>query len=46
MVRPGDTLRMEVKLEKLRGSFAVASGAAYVGDKLAAQAEIKCAIGE
>ena len=40
MVRPGDTL------EKLRGSFAVASGAAYVGDKLAAQAEIKCAIGE
>ena len=46
MVRPGDTLRMEVKLEKLRGSFAVASGVAYVGDKLAAQAEIKCAIGE
>ena len=46
MVRPGDTLRMEVKLEKLRGSFAVASGVAYVGDKLAAQAEIKGAIGE
>ena len=46
IIRPGDTLRMEVKLEKLRGSFAVASGAAYVGDKLAAQAEIKCAIGE
>ncbi len=46
MVRPGDTLRMEVKLVKLRGSFAVAEGAAYVGDALAAQAEIKCAIGE
>lgn len=46
IVRPGDTLRMEVKLVKLRGSFAVAEGVAFVGDKLMAQAEIKCAIGE
>lgn len=46
MVRPGDTLRMTVKLTKMRGAFAVAEGAAYVGGQLAAQAEIKCAIGE
>ena len=46
MVHPGDTLHMTVKLTKLRGAFAVAEGAAYVGGKLAAQAEIKCAIGE
>lgn len=44
MVRPGDTLNMRVRLVKLRGMFAVAQGEAYVGDQLAAQAEIKCAI--
>ena len=46
MVRPGDTLRMTVRLTKIRGAFAVAEGAAYVGDELAAQAEIKCAVSE
>lgn len=46
MVRPGDILRMTVRLTKIRGAFAVAEGAAYVGDELAAQAEIKCAVSE
>ena len=46
MVRPGDILRMTVRLTKIRGAFAVAEVAAYVGDELAAQAEIKCAVSE
>lgn len=44
-VVPGDTLRFEVKLTNLRGSVSFASGKAYVGQDLAAAADIICAIG-
>jgi len=44
-VVPGDTLRLEVKLTNLRGSVSFASGKAYVGQDLAAAADIICAIG-
>ena len=45
-VLPGDDLRLVVTLEKMRGSIGFATGKAYVGDSLAASAEIICAIGE
>ncbi len=44
MVKPGDTLRMEIRFVKRRGPMAVAEGAVWVGDKKAAEAEIKCAV--
>lgn len=44
MVKPGDTLRMEIKFVKRRGKLAVAQGVAYVGDEKAAEAEIKCMV--
>jgi len=44
-VVPGDILRFEVKLTNLRGSVSFASGKAYVGQDLAAAADIICAIG-
>lgn len=44
-VIPGDTLRLEVTINNMRGSIGFASGRAYVGDELAASAEIICAIG-
>jgi len=39
-VVPGDTLRMEVTLEKLRGMFGRARAVATVGDEVAAEATI------
>ena len=36
-VVPGDTLRMELELEKLKKNVAVGHGTAYVGDEVAAQ---------
>lgn len=42
---PGDTLRLEVTIEKLKKNAGVGMGKAYVGDKLAAQAEIIFMIG-
>jgi 3-hydroxyacyl-[acyl-carrier-protein] dehydratase len=45
-VVPGDLLRMDVTLNKLRGSIGFASGQAYVGDDLAASADMIFAIGE
>lgn len=42
---PGDTLRLEVTIEKLKKNAGVGMGMAYVGDKLAAQAEIIFMIG-
>ena len=39
-VLPGDTLRMEVTLEKLRGMFGRARAVATVGDEVAAEATI------
>lgn len=44
MVHPGDTLRLEIKFVKQRGTMSVAAGVCYVGDQKAAEAEIKCAV--
>lgn len=44
VVKPGDTLRMEVEIIKLRGSIGVGQGKAYVGDKVAAEGEFMFAI--
>jgi len=45
-VLPGDTLRLEVTLNKIRSGIGFATGRAYVGQELAAGAEIICAIGD
>jgi len=39
-VVPGDVLRMEVKVTRLRSRMAVVEGKSYVGDELASQAEL------
>ncbi len=39
-VVPGDTLRMELKVTRLRSRMASVEGKAYVGDQLACQAEL------
>ena len=44
-VEPGDHLRLDVTLNRLRSGIGFATGKAYVGDELAASAEIVCAIG-
>lgn len=44
-VVPGETLRLEVTLNQMRRSIGFATGKAYVGNQLAASAEIMCAIG-
>lgn len=44
-VVPGDDLRLDVTLNRLRGGIGFASGKAFVGGELAASAEIICAIG-
>jgi 3-hydroxyacyl-[acyl-carrier-protein] dehydratase len=44
-VIPGDRLRLEVTLTRMRGSIGFASGKAYVGDELACSADIICVIG-
>lgn len=43
-VLPGDTLRFEVEMGALRRSMAKMYGRAYVGDQLAAEAELMAAI--
>lgn len=43
-VVPGDTLRIEVEIVKLRGSIGIGQGKAYVGDELAAEGEFMFAI--
>jgi 3-hydroxyacyl-[acyl-carrier-protein] dehydratase len=45
-VVPGDRLRLEITLNRMRGNIGFASGKAYVGDQLAASGDIICAIGE
>lgn len=40
MVKPGDRLRLEVKLEKLRGNAGIGNAKAIVKDKLACTAEL------
>lgn len=44
-VVPGDTLRLEVSIEKLKRNAGIGKGVAYVGDKVACQAEIIFMIG-
>lgn len=43
-VLPGDTLRMEVELTRIRGSIGIGKGNAYVGDELACEGEFLFAI--
>lgn len=40
MVRPGDRLDMEVELTKVKGPIVKAHGKAFVGDKLAVEADM------
>lgn len=44
-VFPGDTLRLDVLIHKMRGNIGFATCKAYVGEELAASAEVICAIG-
>lgn len=44
-VVPGDTLRLEVEIIKLKRSAGVGKGIAYVGDKKVAEAELTFMIG-
>jgi 3-hydroxyacyl-[acyl-carrier-protein] dehydratase len=37
VVKPGDMLRMEVEITKLRGSIGIGEGKAYVGEEVAAE---------
>ncbi|MEE3393055.1 MAG: 3-hydroxyacyl-ACP dehydratase FabZ [Lachnospiraceae bacterium] len=46
MVVPGDTLRLEVTLGKIKMNCGVGTGKAYVGDKLAASGEFIFIIGD
>lgn len=43
-VIPGDTLRIEVEIVKLRGSIGIGQGRAFVGDEIAAEGEFMFAI--
>ena len=43
-VRPGDQLRFEVTLVKLRGSICKMSGRAFVGHELECEAELTAAV--
>jgi len=43
-VVPGDTLKMEVKLTKIRGSIGIGEGKAYVDNELACEGEFLFAI--
>lgn len=43
-VVPGDTLRMEVVLTRVRGSVGIGEGKAYVGEELACEGEFLFAI--
>jgi 3-hydroxyacyl-[acyl-carrier-protein] dehydratase/UDP-3-O-[3-hydroxymyristoyl] N-acetylglucosamine deacetylase/3-hydroxyacyl-[acyl-carrier-protein] dehydratase len=40
IVVPGDQLRLEVRIIKIKGRFCVAKGTAYVGDDLVVETEI------
>lgn len=43
-VRPGDTLRLECELVKMRGPIGKGTASAHLGDKVAAQAELTFAL--
>lgn len=44
-VIPGDQLRLEVELTKLKHGIGIGEGKAYVGEELAAQGILKFAVG-
>ena len=44
-VVPGDCLRLEVVIDRMRANAGTGTGAAYVGDKLACKCELLFAIG-
>lgn len=44
-VRPGDTVRMEIKNLRVSPKMIKQSGIAYVGEKIAAEAEWMCLVG-
>lgn len=46
MVVPGDTLRFEVEVVKMKSKIGVVKGTAWVGDEEACSAEIMFALGE
>lgn len=46
MVRPGDQLRLEVTLDRLRGAIGTGKGIVWVGDKKATTAELTFIIGD
>ncbi len=45
-VVPGDTLRLELEITKIKGPVGKGTGKAYVGDELACSADITFAIGK
>ncbi|MDR3241403.1 MAG: 3-hydroxyacyl-ACP dehydratase FabZ [Lactobacillaceae bacterium] len=46
MVRPGDQLRLEVTLDRMRGPIGQGKGVAYVGDKKVTTADLTFIIGD
>jgi 3-hydroxyacyl-[acyl-carrier-protein] dehydratase len=46
MVTPGDTLRLEVSIDKLKKNIGTGTGKAYVGDEVACSAEFIFIIGK
>lgn len=45
-VMPGDQLRLEVEITKMRGPLGIGTGRAFVGDHLAAETELKFAFAD
>lgn len=45
-VVPGDTLRLEVEIIKMKGSIGLGKAVAYVADKKAVEAELTFAVGK
>lgn len=45
-VRPGDTLRLEVEITRLKGSIGKGRGRASVGERLVCEGELMFALGE
>lgn len=43
---PGDTLKLEVEIIKIKGSAGIGKGTAYVGEKKAAEGELMFMIGD
>lgn len=43
-VEPGDTLRLVTEITKMKSSFGIGSAIAYVGDEIAAEAELIFAV--